>query len=204
MTLDLAPEYQEARNNKKERKNSSEDVSLYLETYAEIKKVTTEAVSELKTNHPKYFSLLETVNDENEELALDAAKVIGTLQKKKPEIYALLMKAMLVERLSDLNKYIRDYTQSVLESEHHSKRLSTDFSTETMTRQEEMDSYRSMKHDAMMDQLAIIIKQCKNLDIDIPWSNMVGYKEDKEYRAKIQAWAQHIADYLAIVSESTV
>ncbi|MBA3550928.1 hypothetical protein H0W32_01835, partial [Patescibacteria group bacterium] len=85
----------------------------------------------------------------------------------------------------------------------YSERHGAETTDESKTKQSRIETDRSLAHNALINQLKSIRRNLKNLAIDIGYLDVVGFKGNQFYRADIQRWAQHVADYLVTLSRTT-
>lgn len=205
--MEFAPEYQEAQRNKRERKEHqremSRDVLMYNLIQQELSEASRAARATLAEKYPHTLELVDKLNDLDQDVSFEAATKMGALAKTNKNQYELIIKASLEQYFREVNPLLIDYVSSVHKSEHYQKTSRRESTLESMTKQEQLDENRRQKHNALIVQLKMLIRNCKKVGIDTSWQNVVGFSEGIEDRVAVQHWAEHVADYLATRSQTT-
>lgn len=208
MTLELSHSY-EAHNNRKERKVLDTDIVSYTSLVNEINDASDVAYATIRETHPEVIDLLERLH-KGEDVAdeFDASEEIGKLQKKDKELYALIMKVELKDMLATIVGQIKEYVHTVHQQTHTTKSNEGIIDVETKNKIESIDKDRSRAHDALIQSIQALARSAKTAGVDSATLNMLLFDAEKEntvsYRARIQHWAEHVADYLALISETTL
>ncbi|MDQ3076783.1 MAG: hypothetical protein M3Q63_01885 [bacterium] len=204
MPLGFPSASQEAFENKKkhfeEKEAAQKDVDVYLKLKENIESDAADARTQLALHYPDVFELLRLSDEEND---LVAAKEIGGLRKTNEEAHQLVLKANLKTQFEELKDYIQIYVAKVHESVLYSERHGAETTDDSKAKQSRIETDRSLAHNALIDQLQSIRRNLKNLAIDIGYIDVVGFRGNQFYRADIQRWAQHVADYLVTLSRTT-
>src|SRR4051812_32960075 len=92
------PEYQEAKRNKQERKEAETDALRFELVTEELSVLADAARIHLQERYPDYAIVLHHAESHDSDESFEAADIIGALKTKRPEIYSLIMKALLKDQ----------------------------------------------------------------------------------------------------------
>jgi hypothetical protein len=194
----------EAHRNREERRVVNSDVKAYLDLRQSIEAAADGAEIVLEKKNKHALDLVAQSKAETSETGYDATDELATLIKQDKEARLLVNQVMLKDHFRDLRNAISNYISAIHDAELYRERSQGEISEEVMERREELEKRRSAAHNTLIDQLHVIKRSCKEVGIDIPWLSMLQLNKNKtDDRQTVQRWAEHVADYLVSLSQTT-